>query len=254
MNSFSYKTETISAVTKILIIGSSQNVTEEVINQLREKTNLQIEIIPKFPALLKSIPDIAVNFVGFNIIPASQISSYLTRLSQLIQFCSKSSTQLVLVLPSKNTPFKTQAQNLLMDYSRKFSLNHIITSVNVEEETDEIASKIISQFYYGHKTPPKKPPTADAKKNALFKLKKPLTKKSLFFLPLILAIPYLLALLQIGTIYLFGSCFISSFEKSAISETVYCSRVAAKLADFVYPQVNVCECRKVSEWSAKSRS
>lgn len=231
MISYNFKTETISSKTKILVIENSSLIAAEVENQLREKTNIDLEIIPKFPALLKSMPEIIIYFFY------PDQKKINPGLKPLLKFCTDNSLKIFLIIPDSFNYGKSELQELILTHSRINFINYQIISLDHTLEADENASDVISKFYYGHKFKPRIPKVNPTESTPFIKSKK-LPKKLnipvLFFGLIIL--PYFLLIIQLVFLFMLSRCLYNSYMKSSVSLTKSCAAHAWKLSKIIYPQ------------------
>ena len=230
-----FKTETISANTHLLIINDGSPIGDEVQKILREKKNITLGSITEFPALIKRSPNIILNFLDFQNKSAKKLSAILKKTRHLLEFCTRHSITLYLIVPAIASSIKNEIQKETIKYSQKFTLKYKIISVDLNEEKTEIANQIVSTFYYGHQ---KQTTVTDFKSTPIVEIgKKPARVRAsvvavVFFISLLL-----LSVVQIFTVHLLGNCSIDSFQKIFASRTWNCSYLVSKLVRITYPQV-----------------
>jgi hypothetical protein len=224
----SYKTEVITANTNLLVIENSTQLSKEVLIVLREKNNLNLEIISKFPTLLNQTPNIVIFFFKPELSQKNII--------QLLDYCVKHEIKILIILPGNNSSKKTETQKLLFSYPQKNLLNHQIISVNLQEDTSQVVEQIISSFYYGFKIQPRIPLPIQESKTVYKKTIIKKNKKILFPILLLIILPYLFLTLQLGILFIYTRCSLVSYLKSDVYQTVRCVNISEKLSKIIYPQ------------------
>lgn len=232
MNSSKYEIHSSDSNIHIHINSISTSLNKEIFSQLKSKPNLTLTTSQHHSQPSLQVCHIYIHYLE----PQKNPQESQSELNNVVNYCLKNYAKLILVVPSKTTPQKQKAIEIIQESAHERQLQYFLYSLNTNSSTSENAAQIISHFYYGHQA------TLPSKKTQS-NLIKPKAKLSatrfLLYIFGLMILPYILLLFQFIAFLSLNWVTLSLTVSGEMYMAANYAKSAATLSTVILPQTNI---------------